>query len=104
MAVQYYPELRQLVLGAGFKNSSELFIFLRNAGIKFDYDRTFAVDTKNRLSAFMEEIENMYNTGFTFIVDSIGDMKNGNMYVDYIYFSEIDKETLIKTIKMRAFV
>jgi hypothetical protein len=97
--IEFYPDLKNILITNGFKNSSELFTYLRKLGAEFAYDRS-TISSNVDMHTVIDAYKCYEPDGFLFDCESIYD---DSVQLEVIFLSFIDKQTLLKLIKLRAF-
>ncbi len=106
--IPYYPELRSLIPSLGFKSSTDVFYFLKQSKINFEYDRiATANDQIEKNIEVFNTIENSEeligsNMGFIFVMD-IPNTADCYMNVEVIHCFSITKDELIRYLKLKVF-
>lgn len=101
--VPYYDDLRTLIPSLGFCSSDQMFSYLRECNVKFDYARHSTTDGERIPNIIQEHIdiaiEGKYiDMGFIFVMDHIK-----YDYIDVIHIFSLPREKLIKCLKLKVF-
>lgn len=99
--IPFFSEIENIIKNIGFKNSSEIFSFLRKCNCTFYYERVVILPEAN-----LNNLINTYNyrtDGFLFTCYSNYKMQDCQDQYELVYLSLIGKNDFLKLLKLKAF-